>query len=84
MSRRSANDIHELKEHDRAFHSTLVELYGEKRLFDIWNSMFTWMIFRYGRHEDLMESCREHQEIFEAIKSRHKEQAIQLLKDNIQ
>jgi DNA-binding GntR family transcriptional regulator len=42
------------------------------------------MIFRYGRHEDLMESYREHQEILEAIKKGDKEKALRLLKDNIQ
>ena len=77
-------DIQALQEHDRAFHSTVVDLYGEKRLFDIWYSMFTWMIFRYGRHADLMDSYREHKKILEAIKSGDKKKTIQLLKENIQ
>ena len=77
-------DIQVLQEHDRAFHRTLVDLYGEKRLFDIWHSMFSWMVFRYGRHQDLMESYREHKEILEAIKHGDKKKAIELLKGNIQ
>lgn len=77
-------DIQALQEHDRAFHSTLVDLYGEKRLFDIWHSMFSWMVFRYGRHQDLMESYREHKEILEAIKHSDKKEVIELLKGNIQ
>ena len=77
-------DIQALQEHDRTFHRILVDLYGEKRLFMIWHSMFTWMIFRYGRHKDLMESYREHREILEAIKKGDKEKALELLKGNIQ
>ncbi len=77
-------DIHALQEHDRTFHRTLVDLYGEKRLCNIWHSMFTWMIFRYSRHEDLMESYREHKEILEAIKNDDKKKALELLKKNIQ
>ena len=73
-----------LQEHDRRFHSTMVELYGERRLYKIWHSMFTWMIFRYGRHADLMDSYHEHKAILEAIKHGDKEKAIQLLKENIQ
>ncbi|MCP4405087.1 MAG: GntR family transcriptional regulator [bacterium] len=77
-------DIHELQEQDRIFHGTLVKLYGEERLFTIWHSMFTWMIFQYGRHKDLMESYREHQAILTAIKNGQKDHAIELLKGNIQ
>jgi len=77
-------DIHELQEQDRTFHGTLVKLYGEERLFTIWHSMFTWMIFQYGRHKDLMESYHEHQAILTAIKNGQKDRAIELLKDNIQ
>lgn len=77
-------DIHALQEHDRAFHSTLVDLYGDRRLFTIWHAMFSWMIFRYGRYEDLMESYREHKEILNAIKTGDKEKALELLKGNIQ
>ncbi len=77
-------DIQALQEYDRTFHSTLVELYGERRLFNIWHSMFTWMIFRYTRHEDLMESYCEHKDILEAIKNGDKKKALDLLKNNIQ
>lgn len=77
-------NIHALHEHDRTFHSTLVELYGERRLFTLWHTMFTWMIFQYGRHENLMESYREHKEILNAIKTGEKEKALELLTGNIQ
>ena len=77
-------DIQALQEQDRSFHSTLVELYGERRLYNIWHSMFTWMIFGYGRHEDLMDSYREHKEILEAIRNGEKDKALELVASNIQ
>ena len=78
------HDIHELQEQDRMFHGTFIKLYGEERLFTIWYSMFTWMVFRYGRHENLMESYYEHQKLLTAIKDGQKDRAVELLRANIQ
>ena len=77
-------NIQALREYDRAFHGTLVDLYSEKRLYNIWHSMFTWMVFWYGRHDDLMESYREHKDILDALKDGEKAKAIRLLEGNIQ
>ncbi len=77
-------DIQMLQNHERRFHSTFLELYGERRLYNIWHSTFTWMIFSDDRYEDTMRSYYEHKELLAAIRNRDMAKAIEWIELHIQ
>ena len=78
------NDTNALMEHDLHFHRAIIQSHDDKDLFALWQPIMMRMLMRYHRHDDLMESYREHQRILDAIHKGDKSQALQALEDNIQ
>jgi DNA-binding GntR family transcriptional regulator len=70
--------------HDMALHRTIVQAGDKNDLVAIWLPIVMRMMLYYTRHEDLMESYREHEAIVEAIRKRNLEAAIKALEANIQ
>lgn len=77
------NDMGTLLEHDLEFHRTIIQSHDEKDLFAIWRPMVLRMLIQYNRLGDLMESYYEHKQIFDAIRDRDKEAALQAIRNNI-
>ena len=77
------DDMGRLLDHDLEFHRTIIQSHDEKDLFSIWRPMALRMLIQYNRLGNLMESYYEHKRIFEAIRDRDKEAALQAIKNNI-
>lgn len=78
------NDLAELVQYDMALHSHIVESAGNSELVSIWLPIVSRMLLHYSRHEDMMESYREHAEIVDAIRSKDRKAALKALLANIQ
>jgi DNA-binding GntR family transcriptional regulator len=77
-------DLSEVIEHDIAFHRAIIENYSKENLRVLWLPLMTTMALPYSRHQDLMESHKEHEDIMRTLKSNDLKAAIRLLKDHIQ
>lgn len=78
-----AGDVGATVRHDMAFHRVLVEASGEG-VVDLWLPIVSRMLLHYTRHEDLMDSYREHAAILAAIRAGDSEAAVAALDRNIQ
>jgi len=79
----SENDMAGIVRHDMAFHRAVVEFAGND-MVDLWLPIVVRMLLHYTRHENLMDSHREHVAILEAIRSCDKTAAVAALERNIQ
>ena len=77
-------DIASVVECDMAFHRNLIEFTEQEDLISIWLPIVVRMMLHYSRHENLMESCAEHEAILNAIRRKDLDGAIEALKLNIQ
>ena len=77
-------DLPSLVEHDMAFHRAIVEMAEDDDLVAIWMPIVVRMMLHYSRHEDLMESYREHVAVVDAIRAKDRRVAVAALKENIQ
>ncbi len=77
-------DLSEVIEHDVAFHRTIIENYRHENLRILWLPLMTTMALPYSRHQNLMESHKEHEEILNTLKADNLKGAIRLLKNHIQ
>jgi GntR family transcriptional regulator, rspAB operon transcriptional repressor len=76
-------DLAGVVQHDMAFHRLLVESSGMDAV-ELWLPIVMRMWLHYGRHEDLMESYREHAMILQAVRDRDLVAATAALERNIQ
>lgn len=79
-----ARDVGEVAYQDMAFHRGLVEAADCPELMAIWLPIISRMMLHYSRHENMMESFREHADIVDAIHRRDEEAAVAALLSNIQ
>jgi len=77
-------DLPSLVEHDMAFHRAIVEMAEDDDLVAIWMPIVVRMMLHYSRHEDLMESYREHVAVVDAIRAKDRRVAVAALKENFQ
>lgn len=77
-------DLPEVIEHDIAFHRAIIENYPKEDLRVLWLPLMTTMALPYSRHQDLLESHKEHEDIMRTLKAGDLKTAIQLLKSHIQ
>lgn len=71
-------------QHDLAFHRSIVERAKDDVLVAIWMPIITHLMLPYSRHKSLMESYKEHKQVFDAIKAGDLEKAVRRLEANIQ
>jgi len=77
-------DLAAIVKHDMAFHRYILEITGDDNLVAVWLPIVQMMMLHYTRHEDMMESHREHAAILDAIRDKDVKRAIAALKQNIQ
>ncbi len=77
-------DLSEVIEHDIAFHRAIIENYHKENLRILWLPLMTTMALPYSRHQNLIESYKEHEEILRTLKTDDVKKAIRLLKTHIQ
>ncbi len=77
-------NIGQVVTNDMALHRHLIEAAGDADLLAIWLPIVSRMMLHYSRHEDLMESHREHAAIIDAIRQQDKKAAVAALVTNIQ
>ena len=77
-------NLGQVVEHDMAFHRYLVEASGNADLLAVWLPIVSRMMLHYSRHEDLLDSYREHAEIVDAIRVGDQERAVSALLATIQ
>ncbi len=78
------DDINSLIEHDLRFHQILIQCHPDKDLLALWEPIMMRMLMHYSRLSNLMDSYLEHKQIFDAIRSGSKDEAIAALAANIQ
>ena len=76
-------DVDALTEHDLRFHAAIVRSHQDRDLFALWQPIAMRMMMRYQRHDDIMESYREHRRILDAIRAGDKDETIRALESNI-
>lgn len=76
-------DVAEVRKNDFAFHEYFLLRYNDKHLEEVWRSLVTRMLNRYNRHEQLIESYTEHENILKKLKERNKPAVINALEQNI-
>ena len=69
---------------DIAFHRHILESAGDRDLVAIWQPIVARMMLQYTRHENMMASYKEHQDILDALKAKDLKKAVAALKHNIQ
>jgi len=79
----AAGDLSAIVNCDMAFHSFIVGAADGQVLLAMWLPIVSRMMLHYSRHQDWMESYREHATIAEAIQCGNREQAVALLSGNI-
>lgn len=77
-------DLSEVIEHDIAFHRAIIENYRQENLLILWLPLMTTMALPYSRHQNLIESYNEHEEILQTLKANDIKEGIRLLKTHIQ
>jgi DNA-binding GntR family transcriptional regulator len=77
-------DLAAIVKHDMGFHRYILEMTGDENLVAMWLPIVQRMMLHYTRHEDMMESHREHAAILNAIRSKDVKRATAALKQNIQ
>ena len=77
-------DVDALTEHDLRFHGAIVQSHDDPDLFALWQPIATRMMMQYHRHDDIMESFREHKRILDAIRAGDLAETIRALESNIQ
>ncbi len=77
-------DLVAIVKHDMAFHRHILEMTGDENLVAIWLPIVQRMMLHYTRHEDMMESHREHAAILDAIRAKDVKRTVAALKQNIQ
>ena len=79
-----SHDVDALTDADLRFHQAIIQSHDDRDIFTLWQPVAMRMMMQYARHEDIMESHREHQRILDAIRKGDKACAIQALQANIQ
>jgi len=77
-------DMAAVVEHDMAFHRWIVERARDADLLAVWLTIILRMRLRYTRHRTLLESFREHQAVWNAMRDKDRALALQALEANIQ
>lgn len=77
-------NLAEVARWDMAFHRAILDMTGNQDLVSLWHPIVVRMMLHYTRHEDMMESYREHERILEAIHKGDVEGAVEALLANIQ
>ena len=68
---------------DMSFHRLILSLSGHPTLESVWLPLMGGMRLPYSRHQSLMESHAEHQQVLTAIQSGQLRSALAALKANI-
>ena len=79
-----SNDVDTLTENDLRFHQAIIQSHDDKDIFTLWQPIAMRMMMHYHRHEDIMESYREHKRILDAIRRGDRAAALRALETNIQ
>ncbi len=79
-----AHDVDALTDCDLRFHQAIIQSHDDRDIFTLWQPIAMRMMMQYTRHEDIMESYREHKRILDAIRLGDKARAIEALQANIQ
>lgn len=79
-----SQDMAQVVHYDMAMHRYILEKAGSLELISIWLPIVSRMMLHYSRHNDMMESHREHAEIVNAIKAGDRAAAFESLLANIQ
>ena len=79
-----ANDVDALTDCDLRFHQAIIQSHDDEDIFTLWQPIAMRMMMQYTRHEDIMESYREHKRILDAIRIGDKACALAALSANIQ
>jgi len=77
-------DLAAVAEKDIAFHRALLEGAGEPDLVSIWLPIVMRMVLHYSRHENMMQSLKEHKAILDAIREKDVRKAVKAMEANIQ
>lgn len=80
----NTDNIHDIISLDMSFHKVLVDKVEDAHISDLWQSVVNRMLFRYARHENLMESYEEHIKMLEALRNKDKDLLLELMDRNIQ
>ena len=78
------SDLAAIVKYDMGFHRYILEMAGGEDLVSVWLPIVQRMMLHYTRHEDMMESHREHAAILDAIRDKDIKRAVAALKQNIQ
>ncbi|MEM1084443.1 MAG: GntR family transcriptional regulator [Verrucomicrobiota bacterium] len=79
----ASGDQSQIVQCDMAFHRFIIEAAGERELLTLWLPVVSRMMLNYSRHENWMESYREHEAIVKAIRDQDLEFATELLVNNV-
>lgn len=79
-----SNDVEALTENDLRFHQAIIQSHDDKDIFTLWQPIAMRMMMHYHRHDDIMESYREHKLILDAIRQGDRAGALRALETNIQ
>lgn len=79
-----AEDMAGVVHFDMALHRYILEVAGQAELVALWLPIVSRMMLHYSRHNDMMESYREHAEIVRAIRAKDRAAAFDTLLENIQ
>ena len=78
-----AQDLAQVVHYDMALHRHIIEVAGSKELVLLWLPVVSRMMLHCSRHNDMMESYREHAEIVRAIRAKDRAAAFETLLANI-
>ena len=78
------NNVDALTDCDLRFHQAIIQSHDDKEIFTLWQPIAMRMMMQYTRHDDIMESYREHKRILDRIRCGDRSGAIKALTDNIQ
>ena len=79
-----AQDMAQVVHFDMAMHQFILEKAGSSELVAIWLPIVSRMMLHYSRHNDMMESHRDHAEIVDAIRAGDRASSFEALLNNIQ
>ena len=79
-----SQDVDALTDCDLRFHQAIIQSHDDRDIFTLWQPIAMRMMMQYTRHDDIMESYREHKRILDAIRCGDKACAIAALQANIQ
>ena len=79
-----SKDLARMVECDMEFHRHLIESADDPELLAIWLPIVSRMFLHYSRHQNILDSYKEHAEIAKALRAKDLEAALEALLNNIQ